>query len=112
MNRQTRRRIQREWDKIRVGRPCTRFVERNGLFTLPHTIYFQAVKIGDDLIGVYWISIFDYKKDFGYFERVVICQLVGCLFRSRCSVELGFIAERDLDNSEETDIHGLNCETY
>ena len=64
--------------------------------------------MGTTIICVYWISIFDYKRDFGYLERVVICQLVGCLFRSQCFVELGFIADRDLDNSEETDIYGLN----
>lgn len=100
-NRHFRRRVVREWNKIRVGIPCTKFVERNGLFTLPHTIYFQAVKIGDDLMCVYWVSMFEYKEGFGYLERVVICQLVGCLFRSQCSMELGFVSEKELENEAE-----------
>ena len=70
-----RRRVVRQWNKIRVGRPCTRFVEQNSLFTLPHTIYFQAVKIGDDLMCVYWVSMFEYKEGFGYLES---CFLPTC----------------------------------
>jgi hypothetical protein len=100
-NRHFKRRVVRQWNHIKIGRPCTKFVERNGLITLPHTIYFQAVKIGNDLMCVYWVSIFDYKEDFGYIASVVICQLVGCLFRSQCSVELGFVSEEDLENGEE-----------
>jgi hypothetical protein len=101
MNRQFRRRVQREWNKIKLDKPCTRFVERNGLFTLPHSIYFQAVKISDDLMCVHWVSMFEYKEDFGHLESVVVCQLVGCLFRSQCSVELGFVPEEDLEEYAE-----------
>ena len=100
-NRHFRRRVVRQWNKIRVGRPCTRFVEQNSLFTLPHTIYFQAVKIGDDLMCVYWASMFEHKEGLGYVDSVVICQLVGCLFRNQCSVELGFISEEELEQHEE-----------
>ncbi len=96
-----RRRVVRQWNKIRVGRPCTGFVEHNCLFTLPHTLYFQAVKISDDLMCVYWVSMYEYKEGFGYLESVVICQLVGCLFRNQCSVELGFISEETLEHYEE-----------
>ena len=103
-NRHFRRRVAQEWNKIKLGRPCTRFVERNGLFALPHTIYFQAVKISDDLLCVYWVSIFEYKEEMGYLESVAICQLVGCLFRSQCSVELGLISEEDLEQDEENQL--------
>jgi len=100
-NRHFRRRVVRQWNKIKLGRPCTRFVEQNSLFTLPHTIYFQAVKIGDDLMCVYWVSMFEYKEGLGYLESIVVCQLVGCLFRSQCSVGLGFVSEEDLEICEE-----------
>jgi hypothetical protein len=100
-NRHFRRRVVRQWNKIKIGRPCTEFVERNGLFTLPHTIYFQAVKIGDDLMCVYWVSLFEYKEGLGYLERVTVCQFVNSLFRSLGSVELGFVSEKDLEKAEE-----------
>ena len=101
MNRHFRRRVEREWNKIKLDRSCTKFVQRNGLFTIPYVVFFQAVKIGDDLMCVYWVSMFEYREGFGYLERVVICQLVGCLFRSQCSVELGFVSEEDLEENEE-----------
>ena len=104
-NRHFRRRVVRQWNKIKIGRPCTKFVERNCLFTLPHTIYFQAAKIDDDLMCVYWVSIFNYKEDFGYLESCVICQLVGFLFRSQCCVELGFVSEEDLEKGEEVQFY-------
>ena len=66
MKRQQRRRIEREWKKIKLGKPCTRFVEFNWLFTIPYVIYFQAVKIGEDSIGVYNVGMFDFKDGFGY----------------------------------------------
>jgi hypothetical protein len=45
--------------------------------------------------------MFDYRKDFGYLETVAICQLVGCWFRSQCSLELGFVCEEDLEQDDE-----------
>jgi len=101
MNRQFRRRVQREWDKIKIGKPCTNFVQHNGLFTLPYVIYFQAVKIGEDLMCVYNVGLFDLKDDSGYLERATVCQFVNSLFRSLGSVELGFVSEEDLENGEE-----------
>ena len=100
-NRHFRRRVVRQWNKIKLGRPCTKFVECNGLFTLPHTIYFQAVKIGDDLMCVFNVGIFEFKYGSGYLERVTVCQLVNSLFRSLGSVELGFASEEDLERGEE-----------
>ena len=101
MNRQFRRRVQREWNKIKIGKACTDFVQRNGLFTLPYVIYFQAVKISDDLMCVYNVGLFDFKDGSGYLERATVCQFVNSLFRSLGSVELGFVSEEDLEKGEE-----------
>jgi hypothetical protein len=103
MNRQFRRRVQREWNKIKLGKPCTKFVERNRLFTIPYVIYFQAVKVGYDLMGVYNVGMFEFKDGFGYLELVTVCQFVKSLFRRLGSVELGFVSEEDLEKSEELD---------
>ncbi len=100
MNRQFRRRVEREWDKIKLGAICTSFIERNGLFSIPNVLYFQAVKIGDDLIGIYNVGLFQFKKDSGFVENATICHFVGSLFRSLGSIELGFVSEEDLDEEE------------
>jgi len=104
MNRNFRRRIEREWNKIMLGKPCTKFVERNRLFTLPFVLYFQAVKVGDDLMCVYNVGIFEFKDSTGYLERATVCQLVNSLFRSLGSVELGFVPEEDLEKGEEIEV--------
>lgn len=101
MNRQFRRRVQREWDKIKIGKACTDFVQRNGLFLLPYVIYFQAVKIGDDLMCVYNVGLFEFKVGSGFLKSVTVCQLVSGLFRSLGSVDLGFVSEEELDYGEE-----------
>jgi hypothetical protein len=90
----------REWNKIKLGNVCTKFVVRNGLFTIPCVIYFQAVKIGDDLMCVYNVGMFGFREGFGYLECVTVCQFVNSLFRSLGSVELGFVAEENLDYEE------------
>ena len=82
MKRQQRRRIERKWKKIKLGKPCTRFVERNRLFTIPYVIYFQAVKIGDDLMGVYNVGMFSFKEGYGYLELVTVCQFIASLLMS------------------------------
>jgi hypothetical protein len=79
---QQRRRIEREWRKVKVCDVCTIFIQRNGLFAIPHVMAFQAVKVAEDMICVYNVSYFDFKEDRGYFERVTVCQLNGVLFRS------------------------------
>jgi len=104
MNRQFRRRVEREWDKVKLGSPCTKFVERNHLFTIPYVLYFQAVKVGDDLMCVYNVGVFEFKDGSGYLERATVCQLVNSLFRSLGSVELGFVSEKDLEWGEEIDL--------
>jgi hypothetical protein len=101
MNRHFRRRVEREWNKIKLGRSCTKFVQRNGLFTIPYVIDFQAVKMGDDLMCVYNVGMFDFKDGSGYLECVTVCQFVDSLFRSLCDVELGFVSEEDLEKGEE-----------
>ena len=104
MNRQFRRRVQREWDKIKIGKPCTHFVQRNGLFTLPHVIYFHAVKIGDDLMCVYNVGVFDFKDGSGYLEMATVCHFVSSLFRNLGSLELGFVSEEDFEKGEEIQV--------
>jgi hypothetical protein len=47
------------------------------------------------------ISLFDYREEFGFLECVVICQLVGCLFRTHCSAELGLILEEELGMNDK-----------
>jgi hypothetical protein len=76
----------------------------NSLFTIPYVVYFQAVKVGDDLMGVYNVGIFEFKDGSGYLERVTVCQLVNSLFRNLCSVELGFVSEEDLEEGEEIEL--------
>jgi hypothetical protein len=101
MKRQQRRRIEREWKKINFSKPCTRFVERNGLFTIPYVIYFQAVKISADLMVVYNLGMFSFKEGYGSLELVTVCQFVNRLFRSLGSLELGAISEKELEKGEE-----------
>jgi hypothetical protein len=101
MNRQFRRRVQREWEKIKIGKTCTNFVQRNGLFTLSYVIYFQAVKIGDDLMCVYNVGVFRFKDGYGYLELVTVCHFVSSLFGNLGSVELGFVSEEDMEKGEE-----------
>jgi hypothetical protein len=104
MNRQSRRRVEREWNKINIGKPCTRFVEQNGLYSIPYVMYFQAVKVGEDLMCIYNVGIFENQGCSVFPERVAICQFINSLFRSLGSVELGFVAEEDLRKGEEIDL--------
>lgn len=104
MNRQQRRRIERQWNKIKVGDICTNFIERNNLFSLPYVIAFQATKVSKELICVYNIGLFNFKKDRGHGEYVTTCMFVKCLFRSLGSVQIAFIPEDDLWIAEEIDI--------
>jgi hypothetical protein len=101
MNRQFRRRVEREWNKINIGKPCTRFVEHNVLYTIPHVVYFQAIKIGDDLMCVYNVSLFEHKENAGHLETVHVCQFVNSLFRSIALIELGLVTDVELDDDEE-----------
>jgi hypothetical protein len=101
MNRQRRRKIHREWTKIKLGSVCTKFVERNGLFAIPSVVTFQSVKVGDDLMCVYNVGIYGFKEGLGYLGLVTVCQFVDGLFRSLGSVDIGFVSEEDLEKGEE-----------
>ena len=103
MNRQQRRRIERQWTKIKVGAVCTDFIERNNLFSLPHVIAFQAIKVSADLLIVYNVGIFDFKKDRGHGEYVTTCLFINGYFRSLGSVQIAFIPEDSLWANEEID---------
>jgi len=91
----------REWNKIKLGKPCTKFIERNRLFTIPHVIYFQAVKVADDVMCVYSVGMFKFKDGFGFPELVTICQFANSLFRDLGHIEIGFASEEDLESEEE-----------
>ena len=103
MIRQQRRRIERQWNKIQVGKICTDFIERNNLFTLPHIITFIAVKVADELVCVYNIGLFDSKKDRGHGEYLTTCLFVNGYLRNLDSVRLGFVQEFDLWEVDEID---------
>ncbi len=103
MIRQQRRRIERQWSKIKVGDICTNFIERNSLFSLPHVVAFQAVKVSDELVCVYNVGLFDFKKDRGHGEYVTICMFLNGFFRSIDSIQIAFIPEGDLWENEEID---------
>jgi hypothetical protein len=104
MNRQFRGRVQREWGKINLGKPCTKFLEQNCLFEIPHVLYFQAVKIGEDTICIYSVGVFEFKNGFGFPELATICQFLNGLFRVLGHVELGFVPEENLEISEEIEV--------
>jgi hypothetical protein len=87
--------------KIKLGKVCTKFVVRNGLFTIPYVIFFQAVKVGEDLMCVYNVGMFEFKDGSGYLEHITVCQFVNSLFRSLGSVPIGFVSEEDLEKGEE-----------
>ena len=101
INRQFRRRIEREWKKIKLDTPCTKFVERNNLFILPCVLYFEAIKVGDELMSVYNVGLFELKEGSGYLEHTTVCQFVNSLFRGLGSVKLCFVPEEDLETGEE-----------
>jgi hypothetical protein len=104
MLRQQRRRIERQWAKIKVGAICTDFLELNGLFKPPHIIEFHAVKVCEELVLVLNIGLFDFhNKDKGHGEFATTCLLVGGYLRILDSVQLGFIPFDDLGENEEID---------
>jgi hypothetical protein len=103
LNRQFRRRIEREWGKIRLGKSCTRFVEQNDLYSIPYVLYFQAVKVGEDLMCVYNVSMFEHKEGSGHLKSVHVCQFANSLFRSLSLIELGLVLDKEIGEGEEYD---------
>ena len=102
--RQQRRRLERQWTKIKVGTICTDFLERNSLFKPPHIIAYQAVKISDELAWVLNVGLFDYhNNDKGHGEFATTCLFVSGYLRILDSVQLGFIPFDDLYENEEID---------
>jgi len=71
------------------------------LFEIPHVVYFQAVKVGDDVICVYSVGMFEFKDSVGFPELVTVCQFVNSLFRVLGHVELRFVSGEDLEEGEE-----------
>jgi hypothetical protein len=103
MIRQQRRRLERQWNKIKVGEICTDFIEKNNLFTQPHIISFKAIKISEDLVIVYNIGLFDFKKDKGHGEYLTTCIFAGGCLKVLDSMRLGFVQEFDLGEVDEID---------
>lgn len=104
MIRQQRRRIERQWNKIKVGAICTDFLERNSLFNPPHIIEYHAVKVSKDVVWVLNIGLFDFhNKDKGHGEFATTCLFVGGCLRILDSGQLGFVPFDDLGENEEID---------
>jgi hypothetical protein len=53
---------------------------------------------------VYNAEIFEFKEDFGYLERVTVCQFVNSLFRNLGSIPLGFVTEEELEDDIEAEL--------
>jgi len=49
---------------------------------------------------VYNVGLFQFKECSGFLKQVTICQFVDSLFRSLCSVDLGYLSEDALENDE------------
>ena len=74
------------------------------MFTFPHVVAFQAVKVGDDVMCVYSVAMFDFKEGCGYFEFVTVCHFINSLFRDLGSVKLGFVSEEEFEQGEEIEL--------
>jgi hypothetical protein len=103
MLRQQRRRLERQWRKIKIGEICTDFIEKNSLFSLPHVISFQGVKVSEELACIHNIALFDFKKDRGHGEYLTTCLFFGGFFKSLDFMRLGFVQEFDLWDVDEFD---------
>jgi hypothetical protein len=104
MIRQQRRRIERQWNKIKVGAVCTVFLERNGLFKPPDIIEYHAVKVSDELVWVLNVGLFEFHNSGkGHGEFATTCLFVGGCLRILDSVQLGFVPFDDLGANEEID---------
>jgi hypothetical protein len=57
--------------------------------------------VADDVMCVYSMGIFEFEDGFCFSELVTVCQFVNSFFRVMGHVELGFVAEGDLEESEE-----------
>jgi len=105
MLRQQRRRLEREWGKIKVGAICTDFLERNSLFNPPHIIEYHAVKVSDELVWVFNVGLFDFhNRGKGHGEFATTCLFVSGYLKILDSVQLGFIPFDDLWENEEVEL--------
>jgi len=104
MLRQQRRRLERQWNKIKVGAICTDFLERNCLFKPPHIIEYHAVKVSDELVWVLNVGLFDYhKRDKSHGEFATTCLFVGGYLKILETIQWGFIPDDYLWENEEID---------
>ena len=103
MIRQRRRRIERQWTKISVGDDCTKFIERENLFSMPHVIQFQAIKVSEKHLRVRSVGVFENHKYGGHIEFVTTCEFVSGQFKVISHKQVGVIPEGDLWEAEEID---------
>ncbi|MCW3982825.1 MAG: hypothetical protein NWE96_02395 [Candidatus Bathyarchaeota archaeon] len=103
MIRQQRRRIERQWAKIKVGDDCTKFLERENLFSMPHVIEFQATKISKKQLRVRSVGVFENHRYGGHIELVSICEFVAGEFKVLSHKQIGVIPEGDFWEGEEID---------
>lgn len=102
MLRQQRRRLDRQWNKIKVGAICSDFLDRNCLFKPPHIIEYHAVKVSNDLVWVLNVGLFDFHiRDNGHGIFGTTCLFLGGCLKILDSVRLGFIPFGDLWANEE-----------
>ena len=105
MNRQQRRRIERQWNKIKLDASCTEFIERNNLVSMHHIIDFRAVKLSEDLLGVCSVGVFDSKiRDRGHGEFFVTYLFSQGTFTFLSSMQIAFIPEGDMWENMEIDV--------
>jgi hypothetical protein len=69
------------------------------LFTIRVINLLSLIVLG--LVGLTILACLITGRSFGFLECVVICQLVGCLFRTHCSAELGLILEEELGMNDK-----------
>jgi len=103
MLRQQRRRLERQWSKIKLGEICTDFIEKNNLFSVRHIIAFQTVKVSEELACIHNVALFDFKKDKGHGKFIITCFFFGGSFKCLDYIRLGFIQEVDLWDVDEID---------
>ncbi len=71
------------------------------MFEIPHVLYFQAVKVADDIMCVYTVGVFEFKDGYGFPELATMCHFVNSVFRVLGHLEVGFVSEEEWESGEE-----------
>ena len=94
-------RLERDWNKIAVGEICTDFLKRNNLFRVPHVFAYKAVKISEELVGVYSSVLFDFKKYDGEGKYLITCLSVDGSLIPLDYLRISFMQKMDTWEIEE-----------